>query len=908
MADFKFGSDDIADLKFGDSAVLEVYRGDDLVWSPPVSGVDWDDYDDGIFFVEEAIPYETQQVDQLAASTAYSAIGRQDGVSSGYRHWNAAADAYLTSGFAPFIAVWDFSDWAVYEWNGTTGSGNRYTHLYGSGSSNVTTASKTRHVVVYLTQDPGTIAGFRDYDGATDWMVYEDGITVYENFGASQSVAAYVYPEEVKASRNYDTPRRVKSASTSTLTLLKVDNTVNSGTLSTAPPYVAVWWERTGSTTVRDWFIASYSGLGGGYNFVRSKSGATAFHSSTNMTNEFVVVSLSADPGTGVSNWTDYDGEVTPWESQETAINFWASGNNWWTLDSNTSWTRSGTLFANAQYIKLVSGRMIMRMTNGSFVTDGQDYIDDYGIPVLWVWINGNKYVFDELHQVTGNGDMILKGPAMTQSDFEENSGTGENADGWADDVPVKIEVRPQWDTFYPRTALVAGQNSQSAGNVDVQYDDWSSAFNYSSSMVNASSGDHPFTTFARSSATQMQFQTSTTSYNTNNADNNGVKWFAFKRGTKAWDKGASIEYGSAKTSLVAECIYGTLDYNSFATSPVGCLVTSRDPGPVYLWSDYDGPLYDWDSYAIQTFVDSAFNTSSSEKERFPLTETMGSGTDLVATINSGGLVGYSAPQDRCLSSGYQNRSTNYSTMPDHHFYHNHSSLIGTGDVYSFSGGWHAFGKSTNSSYQTGSGGIPFDIKEFTTDPVTGGWRGPIGTRNTLVTSSEGGQKAGYWKPPFVNDGLQLAGVFSQMGTTYNCRSDAGATSNNPKLFMGRKYARLMNDVIEDTKNPGYMFMFSNNRLLVQWYGTYAAANKTAFDNGRPSSTCTVRMRQGNKANANLALGTEYTYTGTWGTWNSTVSLLTLSNGSTGAPTWTSEYNDGSWSPMTFSFLIRIED
>ena len=548
----------------------------------------------------------------------------------------------------------------------------------------------------------------------------------------------------------------------------------------------------------------------------------------------------------------------------------------------------------------------MIRLETGSFVSDMQDYIDAYGVPEVWVWINGNKYVFDELNTVTGSGDLLLNGPTMSQSDFEENSGTLQNADGWADGVPVKIEFRPQWDTFYPRTALVAGQSSSGAGNIGVQYDDWSSAFNYSSSMVNSSSGDHPFTDFTRAALTQMNFNCTTSSYNTYNADNNGVKWFAFKRGTKAWDKGANLEYGSSKTALKANCVYGTLDYNSFATSPVGCLVTTRDPGPVYMWADYDGPLYDWDSYAVQTFVDSKQDTNTLDANRFPLTETIGSGSIYIPTANSAGLVGFSNPQDRCLSSGWQNRTNTYSTTPNHSFYHNHSTLVGTGN-YSYSGGWHAFGKTTNSSYQTGNGGLLFDTKEFTTDTVTGGWRGPYGTRNTLVTSSEGGEKAGYWKPPFVNDGLQVAGIFTQIGSTYNIRSDAGATSYNPKMFMGRKYARLMTD-LDDTMNPGFMFLFSNMRLLINWYGSNNAANKTAFDNGRPSSTCTVRMRQGTATNYELEVGTEYTYTGTWGTWGPTTSLLTLSNGSTGAPTWTSEYNNGTWSPMPLSFLIRIED
>lgn len=868
---------------------------------------DWDDYDDGVFYHRRRVAYTDAQIDQLSASSSYSAIGRQDTISSGFRHWNAAVDAYLSSGFAPFIAIWDFSEWKVYKWNGTTGSGNRYFHWYGNGSTNVTNdPGPDRRVIVYLSQDPGTQNGFRDYDGSTDYMVYEDGMVAYEQFGSTASVSSYINPEEVSYSDAYDVPRRFRELTTSTVQLQRFDNTVNGGLLSAYPPYIALWWERTGTSAERDWFIASYSGSNGVYNFVRSKSGATAFHAPTNMSNDFVIVSLTADPGTGISNWTDYGDEKTPWESQETAINFWASGNNWWTLDSNTSWTRGGTLFANAQYIKLTGGYLVMRMTNGSLVSDGQDYIDNYGIPVLWVWINGNKYVFDELNQVTGSGDIILKGPAMSQSDFEENSGTGQNADGWADDVPVKIEFRPQWNTFYPRTALAAGQTSPGAGNVNVQWEDWSSAFNYSSSMVTASSGDHPIGTFNRASLTQMQFQTSGSSYNTYNADNNGVKWFAFKRGTKDWDKGANIEYGSSKTALKAECVYGTLDFNSFATSPIGCLMTSRDPGPVYMWADYDGPHYDWDSYAVQTFVDSSLNTSTSEANRFPLTETMGSGTDFVATIHSAGMIGFSSPQDRCLAGGYQNRANTYSTMPDHHFYHNHSSLIGSGG-YSYSGGWHAFGKATDSSYQTGSGALPFNIKEFTTDAVDGGWRGPLGGRNTLVSSSEGGEKAAYWKPPFVNDGLQLAGIFTQMGSTYNIRSDEGDGSNNPKMFMGRKYARLMTD-LDDTKNPGYMFLFSNNRLLVQWSGSNNAANKTAFDNGRPSSTCTVRMRQGNATNYQLGLGTEYTYTGTWGTWSSTASLLTLSNGSTGAPTWTSEYNNGTWTPMSLNFMIRIED
>ena len=908
MADFKAASSAISDLKVGSTAVAKVYAGSTLVWEPASTGVDWDDYDDGIFYFRRRVAYTNGQIDQLSASSSYSAIGRQDTLSSGFSHWNAAGDAYLSSGFAPFIAIWDFSEWNVYEWNGTTGSGNRYTHSYGNGSTDVSSdPGPNRRVIVYLSQDPGTHTGFRDYDGPTDYMVYEDGMVAYEQFGTTWSAASYIYPEEVAYSDAYDVPRRFRARTTSVVQVQKVDNSVNSGFLSDHPPYIALWWERTGTSADRDWFIASYSGSNGEYNFVRSKSGATAFHAPTNMSNDFVIVSLTADPGTGISNWTDYGDEKTPWESQETAINFWSSGNNWWTLDSNTSWTRDGTLFANAQYIKLTGGYLTVRLTNGSLVSDGQDYIDNYGIPVLWIWINGNKYVFDELNQVTGNGDMILQGPAMSQSDFEENAGTGQNSDGWADDVPVKIEFRPQWDTFYPRTALAAGQTSAAAGQVNVQWDDWSSAFNYSSTMVNSSSGDHPIGTFKRASLTQMQFETSDSSYNTDLAGDNNVKWFAFKRGTIAWDKGANIPYGAFKTSLKADCVYGTLDYNSFATSPVGCLITSRDPGPVYMWADYDGPLYDWDSYAIQTFVDSALNTSSSEKERFPLTETMGSGSAYVATIHTGELIGFSTPQNRCLTSAYQNRDNTYSSQPDHHFYHNHSSLIGSGG-YSFSGGWHAFGKSTDSSHQTGNGVIPFNIKEFTTDPVDGGWRGPIGTRNTLVTSSEGGEKAGYWKPPFVNDGLQLAGIFTQIGSTYNLRSDAGGGSYVPKMFMGRKYARLMTDVIADTQNPGFMFLFSNNRILVNWSGSNAAANKTAFDNGRPSSTCTVRMRQGNKTNSFLALGTEYTYTGTWGTWGSTTSMLTLSNPSTGAPTWTTEYNDGSWTPMTLNFMIRIED
>jgi hypothetical protein len=542
---------------------------------------------------------------------------------------------------------------------------------------------------------------------------------------------------------------------------------------------------------------------------------------------------------------------------------------------------------------------MVLRVNNGTRFASLQDYIDEYEVPTFWVWINGVRYIFDTLDAVTASGDLRLIGPAISLADFED-SGSGSNSLGWTSGMEVLCEFRAEWDTFYPRVGLVAGDNSSAAGQVDTPYATGSIFENVATGADNY--GLLKPHSFVRFGSTQVQLDATGVGTWNPTTIRSQSEWAVYWRDPSTYhaDKGFFSSYGTSNSVLRYQNQHWSVDYNSFSTrTPVGMVIYSRDPGDVLQWAAYDGPEYDYDTYEVHNWYDFNLDTNVGDWARIPITNT---GSGYTTNIVSSGLIGYSNPLFYCPAVGYSgDRAAIYPDIPDSAFVHHWSTNAGIG-AYTSAGGWYAFGKPTTSP--TGAGFTSYENLQYSNDP-DGGFRGGTGA-SQLMTSSKGGEKAKYWARPYPKDGLIMFLPFKQMGSGYNYRTDAGGAY----IIAGEQYHF---PYPENYYIPYYGFVFVGNRILIQFTGTSAnqTANKTEFlaRVGGTGATCTVRLRDGSLSGTTVSSSTEYTYTGTWGTWTATAVQLVLSNPSSGAPfNWSNQSDGTSEFLLPFPCAIRIEE
>lgn len=891
LVGLNFGPGKSRSIYLGSTNISKVYKGDVEFGASE----DWDTYEDGIniktgstsgfdVWSKESVSY--------TGSTGIIQWGR-NGTEYGYRYSTTAQ----ADNAAPYVALWDINNevWVGYyakyqmNWFGTN-NGAMYVP-----TTDFVSSGDRRYVLVFLSQEPTNFANWRDYDGPVDWMVYEDGVYLRYPDTAPESVDELVHSGTL-FTKTYEPLPRLDLLSSGLRAWYTLENKsiLYAGTSGAAVvPYYAIWLDG-------NWGVYKWNGFTNyqnrykhysGYNWSTGTSGPFA-------SNRIVVVQMFKDPG-DISGWSDYDGDMSAWESIDTSLLTYSSSNTLWNIDQTvTTWSRSGDAFGDLDYIDHNGTNMVLRVNNGTRFASLQDYIDEYEVPTFWVWINGVRYIFDTFDQVTASGDLRLIGPAISLADFQD-SGSGSNSLGWTSGMSVLCEFRPEWDTFYPRVGLVAGDNSSAAGRMDASYA-------VGSVFENVVTGADNFgvlkpSEFLRFGGTTFALDaTGVGTYDTN-AIRPISEWAVYWRDPANYhaEKGFFSSYGT-NSQLRYQNQHWTLDYNSFASrTPVGCVIYGRDPGDVLQWAAYDGPEYDYDTYEVHNWYDFNFDTNVQDWERIPITNT---GSGYTTNIVGSGLIGYSNPLFYCPSVGYSgDRAAIYPNIPDSAFVHHWSTNAGSG-AYSSAGGWYAFGKPTTSP--TGGGGTPYDVLQYSNDPE-GGFRGSTGSTH-LMTSSKGGEKAKYWARPYPKDGLIMFLPFKQMGSTYNYRTDAGSTY----IIAGEQYNF---PYPENFYIPYYGFVFAGNRILIQFTGTSAnqTANKTDFlaRVGGNGATCTVRLRNGTTSNTTVSIPTEYTYTGTWGTWTTTAVSLTLSNPSSGAPfNWTN-YNDGtSEFLLPFPCAIRIEE
>jgi len=734
--------------------------------------------------------------------------------------------------------------------------------------------------LVYPTGTPST----------EDWDTYENGIIAIPSIGGTASGDLIVNANDPSTTLL----PTVGGYNESNWPAIRYGGT-DQNNYNEAWEWIAVW-----SKTDQQWLgYSQRSGTGYSYDRVdfRDNASSSGYMSNT-IGKHCIYVGLKNQP-TNFANWSDYDGDITAWESIDTSLLTYSSSNSWWNIDQSvTTWSRSGDAFGDLDYIVHNGTNMVLRVNNGTRFASLQDYIDEYEVPTFWVWINGVQYIFDTLDQVTASGDLRLLGPAISLADFED-SGSGSNSLGWTSGMTVLAEFRPSWDTYYPRVGLVAGDASSTAGRAVASYATGSVFENVSAGADNY--GILKPNEFIRAGVDQIEISAlGDGSYDATSFIAEGP-YAAWWRGSSiGWDKGQYLTTGIFKTGIRYQSTYGDIDFNSFSSSlPVGFVIYGRDPGNVVKWAAYDGPEYDYDTYELHNYFDPAFNTNRTDVYRIPITNT---GSGYTPASYASGLVGYSAPLNYCPNTGYfSDRAAVYGSMPDSAFVHHWNTNAGSG-AYTSAGGWYTFGLTTTSP--TGAGSIPHDVLQYSNDP-DGGFRGATGDTH-LMTSSKGGEKAKYWARPYPKDGLIMFMPFVSMGSAYNYRTDAGGAY----IIAGEQYNF---PYPENYYIPYYAFVFNGNRILIQFTGTSAnqTANKTDFlaRVGGTGATCTVRLRDAATTQTTVSSSTEYTYTGTWGTWTTTSVSLTLSNPSSGAPfNWTN-YNDGtSEFLLPFPCAFRIEE
>lgn len=291
------------------------------------SAVDWDTYENGIW--QESPVHQTNT---FYSTNNHSSIGAKELKSPTVnastwgdyvRTWwsySYAPTAQMNSGYTiadadPYLAVWDCAEGS---WLGvaplledsygrisySTSSNTNFKLFYQNLSSVGNTC-----IFVPLTEDPGDISGWRDYDGPDDWDTWEDGIAAIDMDPIS-GINSYFYPKNVKDSTNYEVPLRARANSYTEFQINKFDNSINGGALQNPPPYIALWWERTGSQVVRTWFVAKLKdGSVNTYEFVEAANGQATFHAGSGPTGQFAIVNLSRKPN-DLANWRDYDGPL----------------------------------------------------------------------------------------------------------------------------------------------------------------------------------------------------------------------------------------------------------------------------------------------------------------------------------------------------------------------------------------------------------------------------------------------------------------------------------------------------------------------------------------------------------------------------------------------------------------------
>ena len=136
---------------------------------PAAGGEDWDTYADGIWFTEgfqATDPSSATSQTQKASSVTFTMP------SQGF--YNATVRSRYHSDTSdstapPYVAIWDVSAsaWYVKQYQRYFGSSGAYVWQFGLDAYGGTFSpvNGNDYYFVFLTQDPGSITGWNDYDG-----------------------------------------------------------------------------------------------------------------------------------------------------------------------------------------------------------------------------------------------------------------------------------------------------------------------------------------------------------------------------------------------------------------------------------------------------------------------------------------------------------------------------------------------------------------------------------------------------------------------------------------------------------------------------------------------------------------------------------------------------------------------
>lgn len=278
--------------------------------------IDWDTYENGIW--QEVENHPTTSFYVTGGYAYYKDIGKSQlklmttnqstwgDYIAGWWSYSARPAAQAYSGITdadapPYVAVWDCD---LGQWIGVepyvANSYGRLIYTNATRLFNTYPSSKTNNCVfVALTEDPGDISGWRDYDGPDDWDTWEDGIVVDNsaNFGRSDNDGV------LKSSSSYETTQGWYITYPAPTTRY-YNQSVSTGW----PPVVAVW-NATDNTWV-GWYkdpspnghltlaTVKYNQVGEGAAFGGALTGK-----------RLIFIYLTREP-TNFANWRDYDGPL----------------------------------------------------------------------------------------------------------------------------------------------------------------------------------------------------------------------------------------------------------------------------------------------------------------------------------------------------------------------------------------------------------------------------------------------------------------------------------------------------------------------------------------------------------------------------------------------------------------------
>ncbi len=397
MADFKFGSDDIADLKFGNSAVQAVYAGNTLVWQPSSGTDDWDTYDDGIFHGV----YSATSGNTLTEMTAVSSGSTPTSTNYYSSPTRVRLSGYPNATARPAVAIWIPAQTTAASTNASgvwqyytkatdqTAAGSARTDYEfvknNSGGTSVLPTNRDYISYLVLLTATSNVEDWTDYDGPIRWDTVAP--ILYKVYGSAASgtsaTVSYEDGDLLTDNINNGTPvpttiSRINTAQRSGITLTGGSFSANG--LAADAPYSGTWVNGSG------WFVGSPIAYGTFKSIIYSQYGSNL---PSNFSPGAAVVFYSSDPGNPLG-WTDYDGPVANWDTYANGV---------YGVDELKTSARDLKAipgYTATTYTDTMTSMWLTSVTGGYVPTSGQ-YIQNYDgdeAPYIAVYIN--EYADDD--------------------------------------------------------------------------------------------------------------------------------------------------------------------------------------------------------------------------------------------------------------------------------------------------------------------------------------------------------------------------------------------------------------------------------------------------------------------------------------------------------------------------------